>query len=219
MNPAILIGPVAALILLAVFLAEVWRRYSSPTRGATIGDYGQTRPALLVIDIQEGLTGSVARSSDYAAQAEPFLGVVNRVIAQARTLNMPVIYIHHEVTNGLVNFLSRGVMAAGSPGAAFDHRLEVVTGNDFPKRRLDGFSNPDLGRFLQENQINRLYLIGLDAAFCVDRTARGGLNRGYEVRVVKEAIITRKPAKMPGLLDKYRASGINVIPEQNWWTN
>ena len=219
MSWTILLGPAAALVLLGIFLALAWRGYSSPTRGAAIADYGEVRPALLVIDIQEGLSGSLARSSDYRAQSEPFLAAVNGVIDRAQALSMPIIYIHHEVTNGLVNFLSRGVMAAGSPRVALDQRLKVASDHDFAKHRLDGFSNPDLGRFLEQNRINRLYLIGLDAAFCVDRTSRGGLNRGYQVRVIQEAVITGKPAKMPGLLDKYRTAGIEVISDQDWWTH
>lgn len=50
--------------------------------------------------------------------------------------------------------------------------------------------------------------MGLDAAYCVHNTARGALNRGYKVKIVKDAIITR--IDMSDILKQYEQEGILV---------
>jgi len=73
----------------------------------------------------------------------------------------------------------------------------VINGNDFTKRISDSFSNPQLDAFLIRNRVDELYLVGLDASYCVHKTALGALNRGYKVTVVDDAVLSRKAQRCP----------------------
>jgi nicotinamidase/pyrazinamidase len=65
-----------------------------------------------------------------------------------------------------------------------------------------------LESFLILHQVGNLYLVGLDAAYCVHKTALGALNRGYKVTVVKDAILARDD--MNDILKRYEKDGIAV---------
>ena len=82
-------------------------------------------------------------------------------------------------------------------------------GNDFAKNRTDAFSNRQLEQFLIDQQVTELYLVGLDAAFCVYYTALGALNRGYNVTVVSDAVMTGR--NMAHVIERYRKKGIAVM--------
>lgn len=88
----------------------------------------------------------------------------------------------------------------------------MVNRNDFTKRISDAFSNPLLDELLIRNQVNELFLTGLDAAYCVHTTAQGGLNRGYKVTVVRDAILTQK--NMDAVLKRYKKDGIATITSE-----
>jgi nicotinamidase-related amidase len=87
--------------------------------------------------------------------------------------------------------------------------VKVVNGNDFAKNRTDAFSNRQLEQFLIDRQVEEIFLVGLDAAFCVYYTALGALNRGYRVTVVTDAVLTGRD--MTRVLRRYREKGITVM--------
>jgi nicotinamidase-related amidase len=57
--------------------------------------------------------------------------------------------------------------------------------------------------------VGEVLLTGVDAAFCVSMTARGALNRGYRVTVVKDAVASRRP--LAPVLEKLRRRGVRVV--------
>ncbi len=65
-----------------------------------------------------------------------------------------------------------------------------------------------------DRQVDQLFLVGVDAAFCVYYTALGALNRGYKVTVVTDAVMSR--CKMEGVLEKYRRKGIDIITSKEF---
>ena len=87
-----------------------------------------------------------------------------------------------------------------------------INGNDFEKNRTDSFSNRQFEQLLIDRQVGELYLVGVDAAYCVYYTARGALNRGYKVTVVTDAVMSRH--SMAGVLERYRRNGIGVITSE-----
>ena len=54
-----------------------------------------------------------------------------------------------------------------------------------------------------------MYLTGVDAAYCVYYTALGGLNRGYRVHVVSDAVTSR--VSMSEVIQRYRRKGIGIL--------
>lgn len=49
--------------------------------------------------------------------------------------------------------------------------------------------------------MDELYLVGVDATYCVYNTALGALQRGYRVTMVSDAVRSRKA--LPGVLERF----------------
>ena len=185
---AVLLGASAAYVFM------YFQKIDGVSTGPQIAQGQPDKPALLVIDIQEGITGRSAPkfTQSMARQSGPFIEKVNQVITWAQGKNMPVIYIRQENADKLFNILSKNLLAQGDPSAALDPRVRVAAGPVFTKAKMDAFSNPEFEEFLNHGGINHLYVTGLSATACVDRTVKAALNRGYAVTPVADAIIGEK---------------------------
>jgi nicotinamidase-related amidase len=193
------------VLLFGIYLA---RSMFIPTRGVRIDTYTSPKKALLVLDIQES-----GAAPDVAFPAQTPLGKmitsVNKLINCFDSTGQEVIYIRQVFRSSLLTRLHGGRILAGQMEPRLSRWLNIVNGNDFPKNRTDAFSNRQLEHFLIERQVNELYLVGLDAAFCVYYTALGALSRGYRVTVVSDGVMTGRD--MGKVLERYSAHNIAVI--------
>lgn len=198
----------AIAVILAVIVVAVLKKIYTPTQGAKIAAYASPQKALLVIDVQEDYTGLKGKPPILYPNAESQIAAINGLIDKASKAGVKVVYIRQIFDDNVVTRLMGGRTVEGKPGVELDSRINVVSKNDFTKKVSDAFSNPRLDAFLIGNQVNELYLVGLDAAYCVYNTAKGALNRGYKVTIVKDAIMTRK--NMNDILKRYDREGIAV---------
>jgi nicotinamidase-related amidase len=195
----------AVVVLLALALAlAVLRGMFIPTRGRKIGSYADPRKALLVLDVQESGNGPVR-----ARSFEAMIATINGLIEQFARTGNEVTYIRQVFDSDFIVRLHGGRRLSGRLEPRLDRRLLVVNRNDFRKNRTDAFASKRLEQLLIDRQVDELFLAGVDAAFCVHYTALGGLNRGYRVTVVKDAVLSRRP--MTEVLAKYERRGIGVI--------
>ena len=200
---------VLATLIAAPLLAGALLMYRSmfmATRGKRIADYPEPRKALVVLDIQEGYSGTAARLPVTAPPPHGMLATVNRLIDRAAETGMEVAYIRQVFSNNLFVRLHGGRRQGR---VIIDQRIKVINGNDFEKNRTDAFSNRQFEQLLVDRQVNELYLVGVDAAYCVMYTALGALQRGYRVTVVRDAVMSRMA--LPEVLERYRRRGIAVI--------
>ena len=200
---------VLAAVIAAPLLGGALMMYRSmfvPTRGKRIADYPNPRQALVVLDLQEGYAGTASRQPVTAPPPHGMLATVNRLIDLAAVTGMEVAYIRQVFGNNLFVRLHGGRRQGR---VIIDRRVKVINGNDFQKNRTDAFSNRDFEQLLIERQVNELFLVGVDAAYCVYYTALGALQRGYRVTVVRDAVMSRKA--MTDVLGLYRRRGIGVI--------
>ena len=183
-----------------------------PTRGTRIDPAENPRQALLVMDIQEDLTGSTAHPRFGYKNTGPFIATVSRVIKAASAQGMVVVYIGHECPDTLMCRVARGGrLIKGGEGTRQDDRLLVASSHYFPKERADAFSNRDLEKFLAARRVGEVFIVGLDAAFCVYKTALGAVNRGFKTAIITDAVITltkKTPAKLAAT---YRRRGIAPV--------
>ena len=177
---------VVALIVNVILFTKSTARIS---KGETIPNFSHQKAALMVIDIQEGTTGKLSTTHEYQNKSSSLLYTTNQAIDSCKANNIPVIYIGNEVTNPWINFINKS-MKKGTQGTLLDRRLTIVSGNVFYKKKQDAFSNPELDGFLRKNEINQLYITGLDAAFCIGSTVKAALNRNYQVLLIADAIIS-----------------------------
>jgi len=179
------------------------------TKGKKISGYPDPKKALVVLDIQEGYSGTESRPPVNRTPATGMIAVVNSLIDKAETSGMEVAYIRQVFGSNLIVRLHGGRKLGR---VIVDRRIKVINSNDFEKNRTDAFSNRQFEQLLIDRHVDELYLVGVDAAYCVYYTALGALNRGYKVTVVTDAVASRK--SMTTVLERYRRKGIAVITSE-----
>ncbi|MBI5847266.1 MAG: cysteine hydrolase [Nitrospirae bacterium] len=200
----------AAIVAIAVVAGLMMlRSMFMATRGRKIAAYPEPRKALVVLDIQEGYTGTAARQPVTRPPTGGMLFIVNSLIDKAAESGMEVAYIRQVFSNNLFVRLHGGRRQGR---VIIDRRIKVINENDFEKNRTDAFSSRQFEQFLIDRHVNELFLVGVDAAYCVFYTALGALNRGYKVTVVTDAVLSRK--KMEAVLERYRRKGIAVMTSE-----
>jgi len=202
----ILLSLAVIAVIAAAVLFIVFKKMYAPTTGPRISAYANPAKALLVIDVQEDYTGIKGAKQPLLENVEPQIAVINRLIDKAASSGMQVVYIRQLFDNNFIMRSFVGRTIEGLPGTEVDSRIKIVSKNDFTKRISDSFSNPQLDAFLIAHQVNELYLTGLDGVYCVHKTALGGMNRGYTVSVVTDAVMSQK--KMTDVLKLYETDRI-----------
>lgn len=188
----------------------------TPTSGAKIEKYANPRRALLVIDIQEDSTGITAKeSSPFKNESATYIMAVNKIIEEAVKKDFVIVYIRQEFDGVRGKLISRitsdGVDIKGQPGSEIDQRVSIVSNNIFHKALSDAFSNQAFESFLVNQQVNELYLTGIDAEYCVYYTAKGALNRGYRVNLVTDGVAMAHKEKWDELMQKYKGDGVTLV--------
>jgi len=210
----VLIGSIlAGLAIMGMVLALLWiRRFFAATRGVKISRYERPRQTLLIVDIQDDFTGESSRLSPPFTNTDAFLGTVNQVIKAAVARGMLVCYIGHELPdNFFYRLINRGLAIAGQSGTKQDARLVMASEHYFSKSQADAFANAQLELYLVENQVNEVFIVGLDAVACVYKTALGALNRAYRTTIITDAVATNSKKTREDLITLYRKSGIAVL--------
>ena len=190
---------------------------SAVTEGRPIENYGTLNAALLVIDIQEGLTGEVSSIEGYKKAAEDLIPRINTITSGSDEKGILVIYIRSEISNPLINILNNS-MAKGSSGAELDQRLNIVSDYILSKKKEDAFSNSNLDSILIKNEISRLFVVGLDAAHCVNSTIEGARNRGYKIAAISDAIISDPDTVKIQMLKEYAGKGVEILSTKQFFS-
>lgn len=203
----------AVLLVGGLFALVSW--IGAPTTGSQISAYATPKTALLVVDIQEDFTGPQAKKP--YRDATRIIDASNALISQAVEHGALVVFVQNVVENPVFSVLMGGVNAPGAPGTEMDRRLTKPAGAPtFTKSKGDAFINPKLDEYLRANQVNRLLVVGLDAAYCVTSTTLGARNRGYQVELITDGIATESGKSMATLEDAWRKSGASVKSSMVW---
>jgi nicotinamidase-related amidase len=211
------IGLLVVALLLYTLLGIY--RLLTPTRGRPIDRIARPGEALLVIDMQQDFTRKTGPQGYDPARVEAAIASVNGLAREAHEKGVPVVSIRQILSAPLAAAIAR-ILAGpegitGSPGIGLDPRLDLKTERDFTKERGDAFSNSELERWLDENRIGRLRLAGLDGCHCIQRTARGALNRGYAVEIAESGVLTADAAGWATWRTKLRGLGAALPPEKD----
>lgn len=209
----------ALLVIIAVFvvnLVVIEKRASIISQGTLISKNENGTPALMVIDIQEATTGEVSDKECYTKNSDEYIQKLNQIITSFERNNMPVVYIRSEITNWLVNILNSSY-AKGSKGAQLDKRLSVVSETVFTKDREDAFCNSKLDMFLVKNHVNQLYVVGLDAAHCVYSTIKAAKNRGYEIAVLHDAVLSESDSLKNVMCDQFMQMDVELLSTEEFF--
>ena len=190
------------------------RKLSVPTTGAAIDKAARPGSALVVIDVQEDFTRNTGKNGFDPGQRDAALTAMSREIAAARAGGDPVAFVSNVFRDWPVilamKLAAGGIGTPGREGLKLDRSLDAGSAPQFEKSIGDTFSNPQFEAWLEANSIGRLVLVGLDSCHCVQLTARGALNRGYEVEIRDPATLTTAPAKWQQLKMDLGAAGVVI---------
>ena len=154
--------------------------------------YGMTTRALIVIDLQRGFD-------------DPVLGPRNNPDAEAniRTLltawqdaGQPIVVVRHDSVH------PDSPLRPGTPGNAFKPELDGITpALLFGKSVHSAFHGTvDLEKWLRDQGIEDIVVIGIQTNFCVETTSRVGGNLGFAVTVAIDATFTFDETTPDGVL-------------------
>ena len=210
----IIFGILGAIILFVVIvfinLIIAGQYESNVTKGQPIENYSNHKSALLIIDIQESTTGHFSMYPFFQKNSEELIKNINRITDTFNNQNILVIHIRSEIANPLINLLNSSY-AKGSPGAQFDKRVKTTYGLEVIKRAKDSFKNTNLDSILISNKVSELYIVGLDAAECIEATAEASQNRNYMVNLIEEAILSKSTEIKDSMIVVFKDRGVNVL--------
>ncbi|KPL09676.1 MAG: hypothetical protein AMS26_22575 [Bacteroides sp. SM23_62] len=210
-----LLAVILIIGVLIINLIVAGKRASIVTEGTAIEKYNSDNAALLVIDIQEGTTGEVSGIDGYKRAADDLIQRINTITEKSDENGILVIYIRNAITNPLINLLNNS-MAKGRLGSELDRRLNIASDHVFSKKKEDAFSNPNLDSILIKNEISRLFVVGLDAVYCVNSTIEGARNRGYSIAVISDAIISDPDSMKYQMLERFVSRGVETLSTEEF---
>jgi nicotinamidase-related amidase len=137
------------------------------------------KTALLVIDLQLGMFNGEGIAPIHAGAT--LLARVKALVAQARTLGVPIFFVRHGggpghlLENGTANWHIHPTVGP-APGEAI-----------VDKRTPDSFHETILPTELAAVGAERLIVVGAQTEFCVDTTCRRAFSLGFDVTLVADA--------------------------------
>ena len=153
--------------------------------------------ALIIVDVQNDfLPGGAAPAADGHEVLEP----LNRTMALFDRLGLPVVATRDWHPPDLARFTTQGGpwpphCVQGTRGAEFAPGLCLPASALVISKGLDGdrdahsaFSDGSFQQALQDNRVVRIMVGGVTAEYCVFKTVRDALERGYRVVLLTDAI-------------------------------
>ena len=158
---------------------------------------------VIVLDMQEDyIKGKISDSI-----ALEFVENVNKIISKVDSNN--VVYVKTEM---IVASLSlKGVSVDTIADLEFCKNLKIVNNNIYIKEGGNAFANNDLVAILKDKNAKDIIIIGLLAEKCVSHTTNGGLELGYNIYLIPNAILGKKERTKNKAIKKLINSGAKVI--------
>ncbi len=141
-----------------------------------------SQTALLIIDMQADMQHRIDAGYDHVHGDAGT--VITRLAEHARWAGVPVIHVRHSETDPASPFHPS---APGYLPLPCDREQpgEAV----FVKTSSSAFATTGLEAHLRQNGIDRLIVTGAVAGFCVTSTVRAASDLGFQVTVVREAVL------------------------------
>lgn len=129
--------------------------------------------ALILIDIQEfyfpGGAAALVGPEDAAEQAK-------KILDYFRENNGLVVHVRHDF----------------EPGGTIHKLVEPIEGEKvFTKKEVNAFLGTGLQKYLAENKIIKVVLVGMQTHMCLEAATRAAHDLGYQCTVVGDACATR----------------------------
>ena len=181
------------------------------------------KKALLVIDLQEEyfenqdsfknqfkLDMSNFHQRTFKSVDE-YMNSVNKIIEKEQSLGTEIIYIQEVLPNKVFFRKFFGHSIEGTPGVELHHSLKKVNDTVFTKAFGDAFTNRKLKKYLKENGIEEIYIVGCDSTKCASFTAKGAIKNGIKVSMFIDGIFTFCPQDVEKTEKELEGLGVQYI--------
>lgn len=157
------------------------------------------RPALIVIDTQNHYLPMMSEEGKDLA-----IRMINAAIHLFREHNYPVLRVYHtDLTYG------------PEPGSeAFQFPESIDISEDDPmvvKNYPSAFTKTELEELLRDRDVNTVFLCGLSAVGCVYATYFGAMDRGFDVFMVKNGLLSHRASYTDMVEDVTGAVGYQAL--------
>lgn len=179
-------------------------------------NFGQTieRKAVMVIDIQENLVNPNSKIHIDTLGIDLFFRNLNKNISQFNDNRDLVIYVVNEWKSPFINWATGNVCKKGGAGVGLDNRLILVNDKIYSKSKSNALTNKDLLKYLRDNKITDVYVMGLLAEGCVKATVKGLRKQKFNVFVIEDALGSKNIANKTKVINYFREIGIKTISTQ-----
>ena len=167
--------------------------------------YPKDKTALILVDPFNDFLSEGGKLWPFVKETVQGIGVVKNLAAllhASRTYSIQVIYAphHHTEKDSYLNWKfmapshegtrNSAAFEKGSWGAAFHPDLVAKDGDLIAQNHwtASGFANTDLDFLLKIHGLEYIVIAGMRANTCIDSTARYGVELGYHVTLIKDAI-------------------------------
>lgn len=201
---ALVIGGIALWLIRGVWL--IGRVSNSPKI------QNQSATALVMIDLQTVFWQNGPYSPDQKAGAET---AILQAVEQAKSDGIPVIALRQEwsipATKVIARLAMKGAAVAGTEGTEIAPPFAGKADHTLIKRVQDGFETGALDPLLEKLGVGHLHLMGLDAAYCVAKTALAARARGYQVTIDRRTILAADQRTADKALKHLEEKGVTLI--------
>ena len=190
------------------------------------------KDALIIVDVQNDFCPGGALA---VTDGDQVVAVLNRLIAEFERSGLPVVATRDWHPQRTAHFNTHGGTwpphcVQGTKGAEFHANLALGEGAVIISKGMaenadsySGFDGVDacgvrLADLLRERAVERLVVGGLATDYCVKQTALDGLDRGFKVVVLEDAVrgVNVKTGDARQALDEMKHAGAAIRRSKNW---
>jgi len=149
------------------------------------------KAALLVLDMQKYFLEKDSHA--YIPSALAIIPGIQKLIAEAISNQMPIIYTRHSnkpETAGMMANWWKELMLIDSPKSSIIDELDTTKGEVILKERYDAFWETSLDENLRKRGIEQVIITGVMTHLCCETTARSAFIRDYQVFFVVDSTAT-----------------------------
>jgi ureidoacrylate peracid hydrolase len=170
-------------------------------------DNSTVRPALLVIDVQNGFVSKGGSYDKLGMDTSNYRAVVPKMrelVNLCREVEIPIFYTEATREASGIDLLTRvhrilpksreeriskvPICVRGTWDAqTIDELKPADTDHVIIKRRDSAFQDTEVNVWLKALGINTLVIAGVDTSICVETSVRDGFNQGYDVILISDA--------------------------------
>jgi nicotinamidase-related amidase len=179
------------------------------------------RPAVLVIDIQYGMTDP---ENPLGAELDEMVGHANRVVRTAHDNNIPVIYTtaltHDEEAKDMGIFAEKipalKTLQKDSRWVEIDDRMDYREDEDYllQKQQQSAFHGTELHSMLTAWDIDSLIVTGCSTSGCVRATVFDAVANGFRTAIPDKAVGDRSIEQHESNLFEMDSKNADVLPTE-----